>query len=184
MGGKGFVDFYEVLQVNATAETETISRVYRHLAKRYHPDNTDTGDRARFDQLAEAHEVLTSPEKRASYDLQYDDAIDHRLRLLDEAIALGRQDDDEVVRERLLAVLYAQRRRDVLEPGAGEVHLERTLGIPREHLSFHLWYLKEKAWIERTDRGFAITAAGIDEVEASRRQSKESAQAQIEAETS
>ncbi len=33
-------------------------------------------------------------------------------------------------------------------------------------LEFHVWYLKEKHWIERTDTGgFAITAAGVDEVE-------------------
>lgn len=181
MGAKGFVDYYEVLQVNASAEAETISRVYRHLAKRYHPDNPDTGDRAKFDELAEAHETLVHPEKRAAYDLLYDDAVEHRLRLLDEAIALGRQDDDEVVRDRLLAVLYAQRRRNVEEPSAGEVHLERTLGVPREHLAFHIWYLKEKQWIERTDRGFAITAAGIDVVEAARRRSAEKAPAQIAA---
>lgn len=178
---KGFVDYYEVLQVNASAEAETISRIYRHLAKRYHPDNPDTGDRAKFDELAEAHETLVHPEKRAAYDLQYDDAVEHRLRLLDEAIALGRQDDDDVVRDRLLAVLYTQRRRDVEDPSAGEVHLERTLGVPREHLAFHLWYLKEKQWIERTDRGFAITAAGIDVVEAARKRFAENAPAQIAA---
>ncbi len=181
MGAKGFIDYYEVLQVNASAEAETISRVYRHLAKRYHPDNPETGDRAKFDQLSEAHETLTDPEKRAAYDLRYDDAVDHRLRLLDEAIALGRQDDDEVVRERLLAVLYTQRRRNVDEPSAGEVHLERTLGVPREHLAFHLWYLKEKQWVEKTDRGFAITAAGIDATEASRKRARENAPAQIAA---
>jgi curved DNA-binding protein CbpA len=181
VGNKGFVDYYEVLQVNSSAEAETISRVYRHLAKRYHPDNVETGDRARFDELAEAHETLTNPEKRAAYDLLYDNALDHRLRLLDEAIALGHQDEDEVVRERLLAVLYTQRRRSVEEPSAGEVHLERTLAIPREHLAFHIWYLKEKLWIERTDRGFAITALGIDEVEAARKRSRETAPAQIEA---
>jgi curved DNA-binding protein CbpA len=181
MGTQGFVDYYEVLQVNASAEAETISRIYRHLAKRYHPDNPETGDRAKFDELAVAHETLIHPEKRAAYDLLYDDAVEHRLRLLDEAIALGHQDDDELVRDRLLAVLYTQRRRDVEEPSAGEVHLERTLGVPREHLAFHIWYLKEKQWIERTDRGFAITAAGIDVVEAARRRSAENAPAQLAA---
>jgi len=181
VGAKGFVDYYEVLQVNASAEAETVSRVYRHLAKRYHPDNPDTGDRAKFDELAEAHETLTDPEKRAAYDLRYDDAVEHRLRLLDEAIALGRQDNDEVVRDRLLAVLYTQRRRNVDDPATGEVHLERTLGVPREHLAFHLWYLKEKKWVERTDRGFAITAAGIDAAEEARKRADENAPAQIEA---
>lgn len=168
MSNKGFVDYYEVLQVNPRAEAATISRVYRHLAKRYHPDNAETGDRRKFDELAEAHETLTDPEKRAAYDLHYDDAIDDRIHLLDEAIGYESQDDDRTVRDRLLAILYTQRRRDVLDPAIGEVQMERVLACPREHLAFHLWYLREKKCVERTDRGFAITALGIDEVETSR----------------
>ena len=61
-----------------------------------------------------------------------------------------------------------QRRRDVVHASIGEVELERMLGCPREHLGFHLWFLKEKGWIVRTDRGFAITVEGIDEAEVSR----------------
>lgn len=35
-------------------------------------------------------------------------------------------------------------------------------------LEFHVWYMKEKGWIERTDTGaYAITAAGVDAVEES-----------------
>src|SRR5262249_47642382 len=82
----GFIDYYEVLQVNPRAEISTINRVYRHLAKRFHPDNAETGDRKRFDELAEAHETLSNPEKRAAYDVLYADAVDDRLNLLDEAI--------------------------------------------------------------------------------------------------
>jgi hypothetical protein len=37
------------------------------------------------------------------------------------------------------------------------------LGCPAEHLQFHLWYLKEKGWIRKTESGtFAITVEGID----------------------
>jgi curved DNA-binding protein CbpA len=164
----GFVDYYEVLQVNPRADTETISRVFRHLAKRYHPDNPASGDRQRFDSLTEAHEILTNAEKRAAYDLCYEEGVATRLSLLDEAIGCGGYDEDRTIRERLLSLLYVQRRRNVDQPGIGEVDLELTLGCPREHLAFHIWYLKEKAWVERTDRGFAITAIGIDEVEGSR----------------
>jgi len=164
----GFVDYYEVLQVSPRADAETISRVFRHLAKRYHPDNPSSGDRGRFDALTEAHEILTNAEKRAAYDLGYEDGVSTRLGLLDEAIGCGSHDEDRVIRERLLSLLYVQRRRDVHEPAIGEVDLELTLDCPREHLAFHIWYLKEKSWVERTDRGFAITALGIDEVESSR----------------
>jgi hypothetical protein len=37
------------------------------------------------------------------------------------------------------------------------------LGCPAEHLEFHLWYLKEKGWIKRTESGtLAITVEGVD----------------------
>ena len=64
-------DFYEVLQVSANAEPETINRVYRLLAQRFHPDNRETGDENRFREIHEAHAVLSDPEKRAKYDVLY-----------------------------------------------------------------------------------------------------------------
>ena len=36
------IDHYEVLQVSHRADLQTIQRVYRHLAKRYHPDNSES----------------------------------------------------------------------------------------------------------------------------------------------
>jgi hypothetical protein len=45
------VDYYELLQVSASAEPETINRVYRLLAQRYHPDNRETGDEGRFREI-------------------------------------------------------------------------------------------------------------------------------------
>ena len=43
-----FTDYYEDLQVSSNADVETIERVYRLLAKRYHPDNNGTGDAEKF----------------------------------------------------------------------------------------------------------------------------------------
>jgi curved DNA-binding protein CbpA len=163
-----FVDLYEVLQVSPHADPDTIARVFRHLAKRYHPDNQGTGDRDRFEELARAHRVLTDPEQRAAYDVRYQQERVQHLNLVYEALSGDGHDEDRLIRERLLALLYAQRRRDVIQPSMGEVELERLLSAPREHLEFHLWYLKEKGWVQRTDRGFAITALGVDAVEASR----------------
>ena len=50
------VDHYETMQISANAEPETIHRVYRLLAQRYHPDNKDTGNATRFRALNEAYE--------------------------------------------------------------------------------------------------------------------------------
>jgi hypothetical protein len=74
--------------------------------------------------------------------------------------------DDADVRERLLLLFYVQRRRSMRQPGMGDMQLARLVGTPPEHLEFHLWYLKEKGWIERTETGlYAVTAEGVDQVE-------------------
>ena len=68
MGTNGHADYYEVLQVSDSAEPETINRVYRIFAQRYHPDNQETGNEARFREITEAYHVLSNPETRAQYD--------------------------------------------------------------------------------------------------------------------
>src|ERR1041385_6095910 len=68
MAASGEVDYYEILQVSDSAEPETINRVYRIFAQRYHPDNQETGNEARFREITEAYQILSNPEKRARYD--------------------------------------------------------------------------------------------------------------------
>ena len=77
--------------------------------------------------------------------------------------------DDKVTRERLLSLLYVQRRRSMKSPGLGESEMARLLNTPLELVEFHLWYLKSKSWAERLDTGhLAITALGVDQAEKSR----------------
>ena len=58
MENSNFVDYYELLEISPNANSETIERMFRYFAQRYHPDNQDTGDRVRFDVIMEAHDVL------------------------------------------------------------------------------------------------------------------------------
>ena len=44
-------DYYEILRVGPQADEETLERVYRTLAERFHPDNPGTGDRQIFLRL-------------------------------------------------------------------------------------------------------------------------------------
>ena len=74
-------DYYEVLQVSPSAEPETIHRVYRLLAQRYHPDNQQSGNAERFRILHEAYTVLNEPERRARYDITYAEKNQQRWRL-------------------------------------------------------------------------------------------------------
>ena len=59
-----FTDYYEDLQISPNADNETLERVYRLLAKRYHPDNDQTGDTDRFNLISRAFEILSDPEKK------------------------------------------------------------------------------------------------------------------------
>jgi DnaJ-class molecular chaperone len=63
--------FYEMLMLRPEADRELITVVYRHLAKRYHPDRDDSPEAAtRMAELNEAYATLGDPAKRAAYDRQ------------------------------------------------------------------------------------------------------------------
>jgi len=63
-------DYYEVLGISSSASSDEITRVYRSLAMKYHPDRNPGNDEAsvKFKEAAEAFDVLSHPEKRARYD--------------------------------------------------------------------------------------------------------------------
>jgi curved DNA-binding protein len=66
-----FIDYYKVLELNKDANEEDIKKAYRRLARKYHPDlnPNDASAKAKFQQINEANEVLSDPEKRKKYDL-------------------------------------------------------------------------------------------------------------------
>lgn len=63
-------DYYLVLQVQPNADPEVIKAAYRRLALKYHPDVEDSSP-AQMQELNEAYEVLSAPDKRAAYDRWY-----------------------------------------------------------------------------------------------------------------
>ena len=158
-----FVDYYETLEISPNANSETIERIFRYFAMRYHPDNRETGNESRFSEIVEAHNTLRDPVKRAQYDILYREHLGLRHELTDGARDGGGIERDAAIQANLLSLLYVRRRRDVNNAGIGDDELERLSGCPREHLEFHLWYLKAKGFIGRTENGtFAITVEGID----------------------
>src|SRR5438876_10322227 len=129
----GFRDYYEILQLNPNAEEETISRVFRILVKRYHPDNRDRGNTKKFNEVMDAYRILSDPEKRAAYDVKYDQNRATVLKLFDEASASDSFDSDRRVCEGILSLLYVSRRRDPDRGGVGVIQMERLLGCPSQH---------------------------------------------------
>ena len=163
-----FVDYYELLQLSPNADEDTIHRVFRHLAKKCHPD-AGVGDADRFRQLVIAHRTLTDPELRAAFDARYQEFWNKKWRVAADASDGSAFVEDHSTREKLLSLLYVQRRRDMRCPGLGEYEMARLLRIPVELVEFHLWYLREKGWVQRIDTGqLAITAVGVDSIESSR----------------
>jgi hypothetical protein len=158
-----FRDHYETLQLSPNADTDTIDRVYRMLVKRYHPDNQASGNVEKFEEVIEAHRVLSNPEARAAYDVKYDQYRGTVVNVFEDVSAGDSFGADRRLFDGVLSLLYVSRRRDPHNGGLGILQVERLLGCPSEHLEFHLWYLRQKGWIERLDSGlFAITAAGVD----------------------
>jgi len=65
-----FIDYYKVLGVAKNADDAEIKKAYRKLARKYHPDvnPNDAGAKKKFQEINEANEVLSDPEKRKKYD--------------------------------------------------------------------------------------------------------------------
>jgi hypothetical protein len=161
-------DYYELLQISSNAEPETIHRVYRLLAPRYHPDNRETGDESRFREITEAYQVLSDPEKRAQYDVLHERRRQQRWRLLSHSGRAADNDFDaeQQVRMTVLEVLYVRRRTEPYEPSISRIELEEMTGKPREHLEFTIWFLLQKKLITRDDgQNICVTADGVEYIE-------------------
>ena len=65
-----FVDYYQILGLQKTATDKEIKNAYRKLARKFHPDLNPNDKQAekKFQELNEANEVLSDPEKRKKYD--------------------------------------------------------------------------------------------------------------------
>jgi curved DNA-binding protein CbpA len=161
------VDYYEALQISVNAEPETVHRVYRLFAQRFHPDNKETGSESRFRIVTEAYRVLSDPKLRAQYDVTHERQQKERWRLVEQgADADNDFGSERAVRVTVLQVLYTKRRLEPHEPGIFLIDMEKLTGRPREHLEFTIWYLVQKKLIQRADNSLlVITADGVEYLE-------------------
>jgi curved DNA-binding protein CbpA len=168
------VNFYDILQVHPRAEPETIQRVYKLFAARYHPDNQRTGDAERFRLIREAYETLIDPERRAEYDKKFDLKQPEPLEVFLNREFSDGIDAEYMVRVGVLCLLYARRRANPDFAALSFLDLENLMAFPREHLSFAIWYLRSKKYILQDDRSsFIITSDGVDFLEIQIRDKKD-----------
>ena len=65
-----YIDYYKILDLKKNASTDDIKKAYRKLARKHHPDLNPNNEEAnkKFQQINEANEVLSDPDKRKKYD--------------------------------------------------------------------------------------------------------------------
>jgi curved DNA-binding protein CbpA len=165
------VDYYLFFQINPQADHETIHRVYRFLAARFHPDNQDTGNPEMFELLQNGYEILSNPARRAEYDA-FRERDEQSLKLVPLSTSIDFMDslDGELNRRlAVLAVLYIKRRSTPHLPEVTLLEIETRLGFPRDYLDFTMWYLLKKGYITRGDNmSSTLTAEGVDFIETQR----------------
>lgn len=73
-----YIDYYKILGVDKNASQDDIKKAYKKLARKHHPDlnPNDPDAKRRFQEINEANEVLSDPEKRKKYD-QYGEHWQH-----------------------------------------------------------------------------------------------------------
>lgn len=160
------VNYYDELQIHPKAEPETIQRVYRLFAARYHPDNHATGDAVRFQRIREAYEVLSDPQRRAAYDAEIARREPPPLPVFQTGEFNDGINSESKIRLGILCLLYARRRANPDYAALSMLDLEHLMAFPREHLAFSIWYLRAKRYLAQDDRSsYVITAEGVDFLE-------------------
>src|SRR5579863_4425756 len=114
-----FIDYYETLEISPNADSETIERMFRYLARRYHPDNRSTADRDRFDSVVEAHATLKDPVRRVEFDIEYRNHFGSRAEFVEQPSDNEGIERDVYIQNKLLSLFYLQRRRNINDPGIG-----------------------------------------------------------------
>src|SRR5262245_17305505 len=95
-----------------------------------------------------------------------------RSRLVTEAARAETEFElERITRLSVLEALYARRKLELHDPGIFVNDLEDLVDQPREHLHFTVWYLIQKAFVQRADNSrLVITAEGVDYLEANYQQ--------------
>src|SRR5207302_10717620 len=118
------IDYYELLQIGPNAELETIQRICKMLAVRYHPDNRETGNVDHFVLLNQAYETLSDSERRAAYDTAYAAHRAEPIGVFTTKDFASGIDGEANRRMGILCLLYNRRRTNTDDPGISILEFE------------------------------------------------------------
>jgi curved DNA-binding protein CbpA len=161
-----FQDYYIVLGIEPRSDSETIQAAYSKLAQKYHPNNGETGDERKFDQVNAAYEILSDPALRLEFDKLKgidQDAGNPTFSGAEFFEALKRSG---VLRSTVLCLLCDRRRLKSTKPTMSPREVETMLFTTNEELIFVVWYLKQRGLAISDDKSnLQISAEGMDYLE-------------------
>ena len=161
-----FQDHYSVLGVEPKSDTDVIYRAYSALASRFHHDNRQTGDKARFAAVTLAYEVLSDPEARRVFDTVRRGPERESAPQFSGPKFFDEIGNEAARRVAILCVLYDRRQRKPSTPSLAVRQLEVMLTVSPEQMNFTLWYLKQRGLVKADDTSsLLITVEGMVHVE-------------------
>jgi hypothetical protein len=162
-----FQDHYAVLGIEPDATSEVVQAAYSALARKWHPNNEQTGDREKFNAVNQAYEVLVDPIARAAFDSVRGGRGEAAPARFSGKRFFEGLEQFVACRMALLTILYDRRWTKPRTPGLSVRELESLLAVGAEQLQFTVWYLKQKGLIAADDKSnLSITVQGMDVVEA------------------
>jgi curved DNA-binding protein CbpA len=168
LAGK-FQDHYDVLGIDPRSDSETLQSTYAELARKYHPNNPDTGDQDAFDAVNAAYEVLSDPAQRLAFDNLKGVGEDVSCPLFSGTEFFESLGSDAGLRVALLCILYERRKKKPLKPGLPMRYVEAMLNADLDELFFVLWYAKQRGWVSSDDKSnLLITVQGMDYLDSNR----------------
>ncbi len=166
MPTEAFIDYYELLEINPSANVELIETAVRAQLRRYSPQNAKTGDQAKFELVKKAYLALSNAKSRSSYDAGYKRQSGSAPKSIQRTISTEALEDQARKRVSVLTVMYERMLKKPQDGSLTAIEISTGTGYDVVYLDFALWFLREKGYIARTDVGdLRITAEGVEWLE-------------------
>jgi len=165
LAGK-FQDHYKILGLEPDANSEAILAVYSTLAAMYHPRNSETANKEKYDAVTLAYEVLSDPSTRKIFDSVRSSHDKESVVEFDATQFFDLLAKERLRRQCLLCLLYDRRRVKPFTPVLSLRQVESIMEISADELQFSTWYLKQTGLISSDDKGnLMISVRGMDYLE-------------------